>query len=122
MSAWTDDRLDQIGSTTELEIAPRRADGSLRPYTTIWVVRVDRDLFVRSWNGVDGSWFGAAQRNGDGRIRVAGVEHDVTFERADDIDRDTIDTAYQDKYGRSMYVDGMTADGAAATTTRLLPR
>ena len=35
MSAtWTDDELRRIGAATELQIATRRDDGSLRPYVT----------------------------------------------------------------------------------------
>jgi hypothetical protein len=51
MSDWTAADLDRIGSATELEITTRRADGSLRPYVPIWVVRVGGQLFVRSWRG-----------------------------------------------------------------------
>ncbi len=122
MSAWTDAQLDRIGRTDELEIAPRRANGSLRPYTTIWVVRVDDDVYVRSWNGPDGSWYRGAASIGAGSIRVGAVEHDVVFEPADHVDRAAVDAAYREKYGHSRYVDAMVADGPAATTTRLVPR
>ena len=35
MSPWSRDELGAIGRAAELEIAPMRADGTLRPYTTI---------------------------------------------------------------------------------------
>ncbi len=38
---WTQDELAQVTAAEELQIASRRADGSLRPHVTIWVVRVD---------------------------------------------------------------------------------
>ena len=47
MSDWTAADLDRIGSATELEITTRRADGSLRPYVPVWVVRVGDELFAR---------------------------------------------------------------------------
>ena len=31
--------LDRIGTAVELDLAARRADGSLSPYTTMWVAR-----------------------------------------------------------------------------------
>ena len=43
MSAWTDDELHRIGDATELQLTPRRSDGTLRAYTTMWVVRVGPD-------------------------------------------------------------------------------
>ena len=38
-SAWTDEELRGIGGATELQVASRRPDGTLRPYVTIWGVR-----------------------------------------------------------------------------------
>ena len=38
----------------ELEIAASRPDGSLHRFTTIWVVRVGDDLYVRSYRGRNG--------------------------------------------------------------------
>lgn len=119
MNDWTDEQLDRIGRTRELDVAPRRADGSLRGFTTIWVVRVDDDLYVRSWNGPTGSWYRAATASGAGRIRIDAVDHDVRFRPADDIDPARVDAAYREKYGRSSYVDAMVADGPAATTLQL---
>jgi hypothetical protein len=118
---WTGDELDAIGATTELDIAPLRADGSPRRYTTIWVVRVGDGLYVRSYRGPDGSWYGGAMQSGRGRIRVSGTEHDVRFEAAGDVDRTAVEDAYRAKYGRSSYVDAMVTDDAAATTLRLIP-
>jgi len=53
-SAWTPDELDRIGAAEEVEIAPRRADGTLRSAVPIWVVRVGDELYVRSWRGLGG--------------------------------------------------------------------
>jgi hypothetical protein len=51
MSDWTAAHLDRIGSADELEITTPRADGSLRPYVPIWLVRAGGELFVRPWRG-----------------------------------------------------------------------
>jgi hypothetical protein len=39
MTAWTGDELTKIATADELEIAPRRDDGTLRERVPIWVVR-----------------------------------------------------------------------------------
>jgi hypothetical protein len=118
---WRPDELDTIGHAGELSVAPRRPDGTLRPYTTIWVVRVGDDLFVRSYRGASGSWYRAATRGGAGRVRAGGLERDVTFEPAAAVDRAGIDGAYRAKYGRSTYVDAMVHPDAVASTLRLTP-
>ncbi len=54
MAPWKSDELDRIEAAQELEIAPRRRDGSLRTPVPIWVVRAGDDLYVRAAYG-DGS-------------------------------------------------------------------
>jgi hypothetical protein len=44
MTAWTNEELTRIGTAEELQIAPRRRDGTLRIPRTIWVVRHGDDL------------------------------------------------------------------------------
>lgn len=44
MTGWTHDELTQVGAAEELQIAPYRTDDVLRPYSTIWVVRVGDNL------------------------------------------------------------------------------
>jgi hypothetical protein len=122
MAGWTEHELARIAAAEELAIAPRRGDGTLRAPTTIWVVRVDDDVYVRSWRGTTGSWFRAAQRTHEGRISAGGVAKDVRFVVPDvDVD-DAVDAAYGAKYGRySGYVEPMIAPAARATTLRLVP-
>lgn len=122
MSDWTPHDVDRIGATPEIDIAPRRPDGTLRPYTTIWVVAVGNNLYVRSYRGSGGSWYQAAQQTHEGRICTGGVEHDVTLHAVGDIEPTTVDDAYRAKYGRSIYVDAMITPAAAATTLRVTPR
>ena len=124
MSTWTGEDLDTVGAADELQIAPLRAGGSLRPYTTIWVVRVGDDLYVRSVRGRRGGWFRHALERGAGRIRAGGVERDVTVAEAEDADHDAIDRAYRRKYGGypRAYVDPTVTADATAATLRLSPR
>jgi hypothetical protein len=123
MTDWTAEELDKIDAADELEIAARRPDGTLRPYTTIWVVRVGDDLYVRSYRGRDGAWFRSVLRQPEGRIRAGGVERDVAFAEAGDTGQDAIDQAYRAKYA-SRYarniVDPIVSPDAAAATLRLV--
>ena len=120
VTTWTSDELDRIGSADELRIASPRADGTLRPYVPIWVVRVGDDLYVRSYRGAAGGWFRHLTDRAEGRIQAGGVERDVTVATA----AGEVDEAYRGKYGRygSRLVEPMTAPAARATTLRLAPR
>jgi Uncharacterized protein conserved in bacteria len=123
MSGWTDTELSRIGPADELEIASYRHDGTLRAYTTIWVIRVG-ELYVRSWRGRSGVWFRRALQRHEGRIRAAGIERDVTFEEPDDSVHPAIHEAYRSKYARyrDSYVRPMVEPDATAATFRLIPR
>jgi hypothetical protein len=124
VTTWTSDELSRIGQAEELQIASERPDGTMRPYVTIWVVRVGDDLYVRSAYGPDNPWYVRAKASGAGRIRAGGLERDVTFaEPAHDIHAD-IDEAYHAKYDRygPAIVGTVVGQEAGALTIRLLPR
>jgi hypothetical protein len=121
---WTSVELDRVGAADELQVSSRRADGSLRPYVTIWVVRVGDDLYVRSASGPGNGWYRRAVTAGAGRIRAGGVERDVRFEAAGPDAAAAIDEAYHAKYDRypKEYVDPVVGPGAATVTLRLVAR
>ena len=125
MTTWTSDELNKIETAEELEIAPRRHDGTLRKPVTIWVIRHGDDLYVRSAYGRASSWFRGTQVRHEGRIRASGVEKDVTFleETAPGMN-DQIDAVYRKKYRRyaARYVDPIVSPGARAATIKLVPR
>jgi hypothetical protein len=81
MTGWRPDELEKIETADELEIASLRSDATVGTQRTVWVVRVDDDLHVRSVNGRTSDWFRGTQRLHEGRIRAGGVEKDVTFGR-----------------------------------------
>ena len=123
MSSWTADELDRIGRATELQVASRRRDGSLRPFITIWVVRTDADVFVRSAHGPANPWFQRALASGRGRIRAGGVERDVAFEVPEPEVNAAVSAAYHakyDRYGPSI-VGTVVSPDAVASTFRLMP-
>ena len=128
MSAtWTDDELRRAGAATELQIATRRDDGSLRPYVTIWTVRAGDHLYVRSAYGADNPWFRRATASGSGRIRAGGIERDVTFTPVSELDAATqaaVDAAYHAKYDRygPQIVGTVTGAHAAPVMLRLVPQ
>ena len=123
MTAWTDEELERIGEAQELQLASERPDGTLRPYVTMWVVRVDDELYVRSAHGANNPWFRRAKASGVGRIRAGGLERDVTFaEPAPDVHPD-IDATYRGKYDRygPAIVGTVVGSLARPVTIRLMP-
>ena len=124
MSEWNPTELDELAAGDELDIAPVRPDGTLRPYRTIWVVRVRDDLYVRSWHGRGGGWFRHALQRHQGQIRAGGAERDVTFEEPEDADHRAIEDADRTEYARyaRTYVEPMVSPVATAATLRLVPR
>jgi len=124
MTGWSSDELLKIEAADELEIAPILGNGMLRDPTTIWVVRLDDDLYVRSVNGRTAGWFRGTQIRHEGRIQAGGVEKDVTFADAEDDIDDRVDDVYRTKYRRyapSIVGSVMTREARSATI-KLVPR
>jgi hypothetical protein len=90
----------------------------------MWVVRAGDDLYVRSAYRPDNPWYRRAKASGAGRIRVGGVERDVTFADADPDAHSGIDAAYHAEYGRygPAIVGSVVGAKAAPVTIRLVPR
>jgi hypothetical protein len=120
--AWSPEELDRIGMAQELEMAGRRADGTLRSRVPIWVVRVGEQVYVRTWYRRDDGWFGHVLNSHRAHITVPGLESDVTVEDvgegANQLRRE-IDAAYRAKYGHGG--ESMVTAQAAAATLRLTP-
>jgi hypothetical protein len=124
MTAWTEEELGRIGEAEELQLASRRPDGTLRPFVTIWVVRVGDELYVRSAYGSSNPWYVRAKASGVGRVRAGGLERDVGFaDAAPGLEAD-VDAAYHAKYDRHGPAIVGTVVGPLAhhTTIRLAPR
>ena len=120
MATWTSEELDRI-SRAELHLATRRRDGGLSRYVTMWVVRADESLYVRSAYGPGNPWYQRATAAGEGRVRAGGVERDVTFESSESAVQGDIDSAYHAKYDRygPQIVGSVTGPEAHAVTVRL---
>jgi hypothetical protein len=123
VKTWSEDELELIGASGELDIAVKRADGTLRRWTPIWVVCANDRVYVRTWYRRDTGWFGAALRSRRARIRVPGLEASVVVRDVGEGPaglRDGIDAAYRSKYGGAGSIS-MVGASAAATTLRLDP-
>jgi len=124
MSAWTSEALAAVDTSDELRVSSYRPDGTLRPFVTIWMVRVGDDVYIRSAYGPGNGWFRRAQASGTGRITVAGIEQDVSFVAPAPDVHPAIDAAYHAKYDR--YGPGIvkTVVGPAVVdvTLRLVPQ
>ena len=124
MTYWTDQELQTIGSAHEIHLSSLRADDTLRPPVTIWVVRVGDDLYVRSGYGRTSLWFTRAQARHAGSVIADGMVRDVLFQDADPSVDDAVTAAYHEKYDRfgSSGVAPMVEPLAVAATFKLLPR
>ena len=103
MSAWNGDELDRVGRAEELGISSQRANGTDRPFVTIWAVRVGDHIYVRSAYGTGNPWYRRALRSGIGRIHAGGVDRAVTLTPVDAAESDiqeAVDAAYHAKYDR----------------------
>jgi hypothetical protein len=123
LTTWTSAELSQIGQAEELQMAPRRQDGSLARPRTIWVIRHGDDLYVRSVNGRAGAWFRGTQARHEGHIEAGGVSKDVMLADPEADLTDDIDAAYRDKYHRyaANVVGSVMTPQARAATLRLEP-
>jgi hypothetical protein len=123
MTTWTSDELDSIEHAEELEIAAQRPSGTLSSWRTIWVVRVEDDIYVRSVNGPGSSWYRGTRACREGRVQAGGMTKNVTLVDADEIN-DVVDAAYRTKYGHyaAYIIKAITSSEASSTTMRLDPR
>jgi hypothetical protein len=124
-AAWSPAELREINAARELDIASRRADGTLRQWVPVWVVSAGGLVYVRTWYRRDTGWFGHVLASRQARIRVPGLEADVEVadvgEGTPEL-RASVNAAYETKYGRGGGTERMMVSAeAAAATLRLTP-
>jgi hypothetical protein len=122
MSTWTSEELDAIGAAEELQFSSVRRDGTVRKPVTMWVVRHDGHLYVRSVYGRGSSWFRGTQTRHEAHIRAGGIEKDVRLVETNHLG-DEIDAAYHAKYQRyaESIVGSTVTQQARAATLELVP-
>ena len=120
MGTWQREELERIAATDDLHIAPFRDDGkTYGTLTWIWSVVVDGALYVRAYNGTQSRWYRSAISQKAGRITVAGMRKEVSFEPVDGAINQSIDDAYRTKYGGSQYLAPMIGPRARARTATI---
>ena len=127
MSPWGHATVSRIGGATELDLASQYPDGELSARTTMWVVQVDKDLYVRSARGPGSAWYRRALAAGAGHLWAGGTDAAVLLVPVDPGEGDlhaAIDAAYHHKYDRygPRIVGSVVGDHAAEVTIRLQAR
>jgi hypothetical protein len=123
MRDWTEAELKKIAVADDLHISPFREDGvTYGTPTWIWSVVVNGGVYVRAYNGQNSRWYKAAVTQKAGRIRIAGMEHEVAFEPVSGNINHQVDEAYRAKYQTSPYLTPMSGDRARAATVKISPR
>lgn len=104
--------LDDLGAATAVQVVPAQQAG--RPYRS-WVVRLGRDLYVRSAPG------SVRPAGGRAHLRVDGSRRPVVLAEVAPELHALLDDAYLAKYGRCApeKVAAVTSDLAAASTFRV---
>jgi len=82
VTAWTEQDLAAIDGVDEVDIATRRADGTLRSSRIVWLVRHRDGLYVCSVNGVTAGWYRGVQTAHAGSLTAGSVRRDVAFVEA----------------------------------------
>src|SRR5688500_17530702 len=99
--------------------------GSEHRYTGVWVVLVERRVFVRSWNDKPTGWYRAFREHPIGQIEVGGrtVAVRAVPTRSPRL-RDAVTRAYAEKYdtqASQKWVRGFADPNRAANTLELVP-
>jgi hypothetical protein len=123
MTTSSQDELRKIAAADDLHVSPFREDGvTYGTPTWIWSVAVGDALYVRAYNGQSSRWYQAAVRQKAGRITVAGMTKEVSFEPVDGPINDLVDEVYRAKYRASPYLSSMTGARARSATVAITPR
>ncbi|KKI88937.1 hypothetical protein WQ54_28900 [Bacillus sp. SA1-12] len=123
MSKWLKDELNKIAVADDLHISPFREDGiTYGTPTWVWSVVVDESLYVRAYYGQNSRWYKAAVKQKAGRITVAGMTKEVSFEQVDGPINDLIDNAYRKKYNGNPYLSSMISTSARSATVKVILR
>lgn len=120
-SALDEATLETLDKSIEIEMRTPRSDGSSssRP---IWVVVVEGNAYVRSYQGERGAWYRRASADGAAAIGVDDRTIEVGLEPVSDDDlNQKVSDAYQAKYGERSpgATESMVTPEVSGTTLRL---
>jgi hypothetical protein len=100
--------------------------GTEHRYTSVWVVVVERRVFVRSWNDKPTGWFRAFKQQPEGNIRIGKIEVPVSARvpRTAHI-RNAVTEALREKYnnkGALKWATGFAEPSRVLTTLEFVPQ
>ncbi len=124
MGSWTSDELERINAETYFTVGATLPDGTTPKTVDIWSVPVGERIFIRSYNGTAGMWYGPALDTGRGRISAGGVERTVRFVPVDADDEATnkaVDASFLTKYADSPYSVTMSTEPVRRNTLEVVP-
>ena len=122
--SFDDETLKLLDETKEVKIETRRDDESPEHRTTIWVVVVEDEVFVRSVRGPNGRWYREISSNPEGALHVGDTRIPVrATPAAEDTTVDTVSDAIRSKYGKnsSSSTASMVRSDTLPTTLKLVP-
>ncbi len=113
--------LNQLNSIEEIDIETQSATGRTHR-TTIWVVVVDNDVYVRSVRGRAGRWYREITANLQGAIYIDGRRLPVRAIPITDLATIArVSNSYLQKYRNSPFVNSLVREETLPTTLRLEP-
>ncbi|GAT73541.1 hypothetical protein MHM582_2035 [Microbacterium sp. HM58-2] len=119
---WNTDELARISAPEMFDLSAELPDGTAPKTVGIWAVAVDGRLFVRSYTGLTGKWYGPALASLRGRVSAGGVTKEVRFAPVTDEETNAaIDQAYLDKYAPSPYAPEMGQEPVRSNTLEVIP-
>ncbi|MGV9408816.1 DUF2255 family protein [Nocardia sp. NPDC003693] len=124
MTNWTQDELDRINAETYLTVGATLPDGTTPKTVDIWSVPVGDRIFIRSYNGTQGKWYGPALETGRGRVSAGTVDKSVRFVPVpadNDQTNQAVDAAYLAKYADSEYAVTMSTEPVRRNTLEVVP-
>ena len=124
MAAWTSDELNKIAAAEEVQIAAQLRDGTLADRVTVWAVRHDDTIYIRSAvKGRNAAWYRNVEQTHRGRISGGRIHKDVEFVDADAEVNDPVDAEYRAKYKRyaGPILNSCLTPVARSTTLRVTP-
>lgn len=124
MSSWTAEELDRINAQTYFTVGATLPDGTTPKTVDIWSVPVGDRIFIRSYNGTAGKWYGPALATLRGRISAGGVEKSVRFVAVAADDEETnsaVDASFREKYAGSPYSITMSEAPVRTNTLEVIP-
>ena len=101
-SSFDSETLRLLDEMKEVRIETRRDEDAPAHRTTIWVVTVDGDVFVRSVRGSRGRWYREVSANRDAALHVGDRRIPVRAGQVtDELSVGAVSEAYRSKYGRT---------------------